>query len=132
MEYLGICPSPWKLDGTIKKRKVLGNIKQETAKIIKTSREFMPSNVESSIQGHDNSDIGCEGQAHGEILTIFIHPLSIGQLEKRFLPVDKLLKLLTTHNYSESLNSIPRGIKNNVYFVIKNEENDEKRLEGKQ
>lgn len=123
VEYLGICPLPLKSDGNNKKRKLLRSIKQETVKKIKTLGE--PSN-ESHQDRPNNSD-----QEKGKNPPTFVHPLSVGKLDSGFLPLDKLVKLLTTYSHTESLNSIPKGVKNNVYFVIKNEGNEEKRMEGK-
>lgn len=48
------------------------------------------------------------------------HPLSNGCLDKGFMEADVVVRVLTTYTYERSHNSIPDGIKNDVFFVVKN------------
>ena len=48
-----------------------------------------------------------------------------------FLGVDVLLDLLSTASFSISLEKVPIGPKNNVYFVVNNDDNIKKRAQGK-
>ena len=61
-----------------------------------------------------------------------IHPLSHGCLDRSFLETEDVVKLLTTYSESEAHDIIPEGSKNNVYFVIKNSGNTDKRSRGQQ
>lgn len=58
------------------------------------------------------------------------HPLSNGCLDKGFMETDVIVSLLTTYTYEQSHNSIPDGIKNDVFFVIKNNDNVTSRGKG--
>lgn len=55
------------------------------------------------------------------------HALANGILEGSFLNFNDLLPLLQTYDYSKCHQTIPSGIKNNVYFVVQNSSNSWKR-----
>ncbi|XP_076102019.1 uncharacterized protein LOC143071537 [Mytilus galloprovincialis] len=59
-----------------------------------------------------------------------IHPLSKGCLKNGFLETEEIVKLLTSFVYADALDNIPGGIKNNVYFVVKNDDNVERQKQG--
>ncbi|XP_052099805.1 uncharacterized protein LOC127734145 isoform X2 [Mytilus californianus] len=59
-----------------------------------------------------------------------IHSLSNGCLNKGFLEAEEIIKKLTSFLYAKAHNSIPDGIKNDVYFVVKNDKNVERRKKG--
>lgn len=59
-----------------------------------------------------------------------IHPLSNGCLKNGFLETEEIVKLLTSFVYADALDNIPGGIKNNVYFIIKNDDNVERQKKG--
>ena len=59
-----------------------------------------------------------------------IHPLSNGCLDGGFLEIEDIMKQLTTFTYDEAHDTIPNGEKNNVFFVVKNNTNADKRQRG--
>ncbi|XP_063432082.1 uncharacterized protein LOC134714621 isoform X1 [Mytilus trossulus] len=61
-----------------------------------------------------------------------IHPLSNGCLMNGFLETEEIVNLLTSFVYPDALDNIPEGIKNNVYFIVKNDDNVERQKQGDQ
>ncbi|CAG2224638.1 unnamed protein product [Mytilus edulis] len=59
-----------------------------------------------------------------------VHPLSNGCLLKGFMDVAELFRQLSSFTYEEAYNNIPGGIKNNVFFALKNSDNIERRKRG--
>lgn len=54
-----------------------------------------------------------------------------GCIENSFLDVSELLSTLQNHSFEESHPSIPFGTKNNVFFVVQNNQNCDQRSKGK-
>lgn len=59
-----------------------------------------------------------------------VHPFSSGCLHKSFLDVNDLLQYLQTYNFSKAHQTIPSGVKSDVFFVVQNAKNLEKRSNG--
>lgn len=71
-----------------------------------------------------------DGSAEMRTLTPNIHSLSNGCLNQGFLDAEEVIKKLTSFLYEKAHDCIPDGIKNDVYFVVKNDENVKRRKKG--
>lgn len=60
-----------------------------------------------------------------------VHPLSHGSLNSSFMEAEDAIKLLTPFTYEQSHSSIPEGIKNDVFFLVRNDNNINIRGKGK-
>jgi hypothetical protein len=61
------------------------------------------------------------------VMNEYMHELANGSIDK-FLDVNELETLLPTFPLTDSHADIPTGFKNNVFFVVRNSQNQEKRL----
>ena len=93
--------------------------------VVSSSDDADVSGSVGVVSSSDDADVDDNGS--GAHLDDGRKPLPCGA----FLGVDVLLDLLSSASLSISLEKVPIGPKDNVYFVVNNEDNIKKRAQGK-
>ncbi|CAC5406025.1 unnamed protein product [Mytilus coruscus] len=123
--------------GYMQSIQIVANITDETSDTplnVKRNLEHDESSGPSSSklvhnQKHNDNN-SQDGSAEIRTLSSDSHFLSTGYLNKGFMEAEEVVKWLTSFLYEKAHNSIPDGIKNDVYFLVKNDENVERRKNG--
>ncbi|XP_062579479.1 uncharacterized protein LOC134241454 [Saccostrea cucullata] len=80
-----------------------------------------PTSETDELSAANSADQSGEQNESSEITPVRIE--AVGQVDKSFFDFECLLEIFKSFPASEALPSIPPGIKNNVYFIVKNAAN---------